>query len=212
MTEADTCYDLRTKNTEPGAAHQRLSARVVEKCGHSSTGSVTDAAYAASAPSPCPVLLPPAGSREPWVSLALGKNMNSTGINRLFFCLIAFFILFSSPAIAQNDYRLPLPHGCLLARVHSGASVICDSGGRILVGPSSYGILVAVIGNLVVGNLDTEESAYHVPLVPDRYFIVDTKTLATKSELSRADYLKELEIRHITSEPRLIRPNKLTKF
>jgi hypothetical protein len=74
MTEEDTCYDLRTKNTEPYAAHQRLSGRVVEKCGHRSTGSVTDAASAASAPSPFPVVLPSAGSREPWVSLALGVN------------------------------------------------------------------------------------------------------------------------------------------
>ena len=38
--------------SEPGAAHQRLSGRVVEKCGHNSTGSVTDAASAASAPLP----------------------------------------------------------------------------------------------------------------------------------------------------------------
>ena len=56
--------------SEQGAALQRLSGRVVEKCGHNFTGSVTDAASAASAPSPCPDLLQPAALREPWVSLA----------------------------------------------------------------------------------------------------------------------------------------------
>jgi len=53
------------------------------KRGHSFTGSVTDAASAASAPSPCPVMLPPAASREPWVSLAFGETQgNYLGMTR----------------------------------------------------------------------------------------------------------------------------------
>ena len=59
---------LLNQDSEQGAALQRLSGRVVENCGHNSTGSVTDAASAASAPSPCPDVLPPAAAREPWVS------------------------------------------------------------------------------------------------------------------------------------------------
>jgi hypothetical protein len=56
------------KYAEQGAAHQRLSARVVATRGTGYTGSVTDAAFAASAPSPRTVLLPSAAVREPWVS------------------------------------------------------------------------------------------------------------------------------------------------
>jgi len=82
---SDIEYEERRKNiiaaawiAEPDAAHQRLSARVVEKRGHNFTGSVTNAASAASAPSPRTVLLPPAGFREPWVSLALDQKEKPT--------------------------------------------------------------------------------------------------------------------------------------
>ena len=109
-------------------------------------------------------------------------------------------------------YSIALPNGYLLVREHSGSLGVVDPRSRVVVGPSQYGIVVPVVGDLVVGNLDTEEDAFGVPPVPDRYFVVDTKSGAVESELSYDQYRHALVARGIGAPPTLVRPNKMTRF
>jgi len=103
-------------------------------------------------------------------------------------------------------------------RQWSGSSLIFKKDGYgfmetgTIVGPSSYGILMTVVGDFIVGNLDTEEEARKVPEVPDRYFIINTSTNNAMKELSFADYKAKMEELGFKELPQLIRPNKLTCF
>lgn len=80
------------------------------------------------------------------------------------------------------------------------------------VGPSQYGILMAVTGRYIVGNLDTEEAAYKVPEGPDRYFIIDTRADIITKELSFDEYQRRMRELGFEELPELIRPNKHTRF
>ncbi len=118
-----------------------------------------------------------------------------------------------------SDYMTRLPNGYFLLRGSSGSSSIFQDrdgdGAHDLasqVGPSEYGILMAVCGRYIVGNLDTEEAAFHVPEVPDRYFIIDTRTDSMMLELSFEEYEREMRQLGFEELPELIRPNKLTRF
>jgi hypothetical protein len=63
-----------------------------------------------------------------------------------------------------------------------------------------------------VGNLDTEEEAWGVPEVPDRYFIIDTQTDILVKELSFEQYEQKMHELGFDGLPELIRPNKRTRF
>jgi hypothetical protein len=71
---------------------------------------------------------------------------------------------------------------------------------------------MAVKGRYIVGNLDTEEKAFGVPEVPDRYFIIDTQSDTIAKELSFQEYEKRMHELGFNDLPELIRPNKLTRF
>jgi hypothetical protein len=113
---------------------------------------------------------------------------------------------------AAFGYRLELPNGYQLSTIHSGATAVVDDRGWLITNHSEYGILVAVVGPIVVGNLDTAEDAFGVARVPDRYFVVHTRTGFVADELSEAEYRRVLREVHIAEPPKLRRPNLLTRF
>ena len=119
-------------------------------------------------------------------------------------------VLASCPG--ASDYRTRLPNDYALVRVYSGASGIVDPKGVFVVGPSSFGILLAVVDDIVVGNLDTEERAFHVPEVPDRFFVINTHIREVRAELSETEYREALAEIGMDPPPALIRPTKLTRF
>jgi len=117
-----------------------------------------------------------------------------------------------------SDYTTRLPNGYFLMRQWKGSSLIFRDrnrdhifdGGH--VSPSEYGILMAVTGRYIVGNLDTEEAAYEVPEVPDRYFIIDTEKDIINEELSFEQYQQKMHELGFKELPKLIRPDKRTRF
>lgn len=118
-----------------------------------------------------------------------------------------------------HDFSTRLPNGYFLTRVWSGSLSIYEDRdeNRIVdpateVGPSQYGILMAMTGRYIVGNLDTEEAAYQVPEVPDRYFIIDTQNDIITEELSFDEYQRRMHELGFETLPELIRPNKRTRF
>ena len=107
----------------------------------------------------------------------------------------------------NSDYTHELPNEYILARIYSGATAIADMDSKIIVGPSKYGILIGVDRHYVVGNLDTEEKAFKVEDIPDRYFIVNTYNGNVYKELSQLQFdtrKRELGIRAVE----LKRPTK----
>jgi hypothetical protein len=113
---------------------------------------------------------------------------------------------------AAFGYRLELTNGYHLSTIHSGAAAVVDDGGRLITDHSDYGILLAVVGPVIVGNLDTEEDAFGVPPVRDRYFVVHTRAGFVRDELSEAAYRSVLRQVDIAEPPRLRRPNLHTRF
>jgi hypothetical protein len=124
------------------------------------------------------------------------------------------------PIPGASDYKTELPNRYFLLREHAGSSLIfqdrdgdhCWDPVTQGVGPSEYGILMAVVGRYIIGNLDTEEKAWGVPEVPDRYFIIDIQSDTIAKELSFQEYEKRMRELGFKDLPELIRPNKLTRF
>ncbi len=108
----------------------------------------------------------------------------------------------------NNDYRHQLPNGYSLTHFYSGSLAISDPTHKIVVGPSKYGIVVGVNNNFIVGNLDTEEKAFGVEEIPDKYFIVDTNSGAVAANLSLPEYQGRLNGLNLHEMP-LKRPTKL---
>jgi len=143
----------------------------------------------------------------------------------IFFIVVLFVVLLSAlasyipiPIPGASDYTTKLPNGYYLMRQYAGSSMIFKKtkDGWIdpttEVGPSQYGILMAVSGDYIVGNLDTEEKYSNVPEIPDRYFIIDTSTDTVMKEMSFEMYEKKMRELGFEEFPNLIRPNKLTRF
>ncbi len=55
----------------------------------------------------------------------------------------------------NNDWSRQLPNGYSVTSTHSGSIVVSEPNGRIIVGPSDYGAVIAVSSEFVLGNLDT---------------------------------------------------------
>lgn len=138
--------------------------------------------------------------------------------------ILAFLVLWWLVKVAfiipgASDYTTKLPNGYFLMRGAPGSSLIFRDRNRddifdseTCVGPSQYGILMAVAGRYIVGNLDTEEKAFKVPEVPDRYFIIDSQNDITTKELSFDEYERKMHELGFAELPNLIRPNKRTRF
>jgi hypothetical protein len=148
-----------------------------------------------------------------WIAGGLG----GTGI--LAFLALWWLIQVASVIPGASDYTTKLPNGYFLMRQWRGSSLIFQDRDRdhifdpaTEVGPSQYGILMAVTGRYIVGNLDTEEAAYKVPEVPDRYFIIDTQNDRITKELSFDEYERRMHELGFEELPRLIRPNQRTRF
>ena len=107
------------------------------------------------------------------------------------FALVAKFVLLTN----CGDYEIALPNGYKLARTSSGVFVVVNQSNRVVTPESNNGLRAAVVGDLVVGEID-----YAEPRNAARFFIVNTRTNASWSNLTAEEYgrqLRTLGIHHI---------------
>jgi hypothetical protein len=106
--------------------------------------------------------------------------------------LVLSLVLFLILSGCNGDYTHQLPNGYSLTRIYSGASLITDQNSKVILGPSKYGILVGIEKQFILGNLDTEENAFDVNEVPDRFFIVNTENGSVYKELTIEEFKKKI--------------------
>jgi hypothetical protein len=126
--------------------------------------------------------------------------------------VLALFALTGCLRNAAFGYTTPLVDGYSLASDYSGSFAVIDSMNHLVTHSSKYGAVIAVQDEVIAGNMDTEENAYGVPKVPDRYFVIDTRKDSVREELSEADYRIALRDAGVNTLPRLRRPNAFTRF
>jgi hypothetical protein len=101
-----------------------------------------------------------------------------------------------------------LPNNYALASDYSGSYYMIDSYDGVATENSDGGILLAVVGDVVVGNVDGRNA----PALSRRYFVFDTGNGWVREGLSEAAYRSALREVGIGEPPQLRRVTGLTRF
>lgn len=126
--------------------------------------------------------------------------------------IIALSVLFVAQwMVFRTDYRIQLPNGYELVRLH-GSTIVLDKPGPDCACIAATVDGYHVQGHIVIGHVSDDPSYRHVmPSVPG-YFLVDTKKGTVFQGLSEAQWLKILKEYGIAQKPQLRRPSRWDRY
>lgn len=102
------------------------------------------------------------------------------------------------------DYRISLPNGYEMVRIHSGSVAICDSNTVEVIGPNidRYTVVQDVVAGHVVVARPDDFGQEEKP----GYFILDTRTGSVRKGLSEKQWIYSLSKYGVSDKPSLRRP------
>ncbi len=109
-----------------------------------------------------------------------------------------------------GDYNIQLPRGYFLARIDSGAFAIVNPQNRVITPLSHNGVALAVVGDMVVGQIDPMPPLSGRAELANTFFIVNTATGEAAANLSGENYLAQLRELGIPTPPELVRATRFT--
>ena len=126
---------------------------------------------------------------------------------------IGLFLVAATGLLAGcQDYTVPLPHGYFIARVHSGGFGIVTPQNRGVTRLTTRGVDVAVVGDIVAGEIDPEWSKGEKPLPNEDFFVIHTATGQAWLDLQSGEYRQRLRELGVGAPPNLHRVGRFSAF
>lgn len=130
------------------------------------------------------------------------------------FRLLARYILILALAFlpaCNGDYTTALPHNYFIARVYAGAFAIVNPRNRVVTQVSRRAIAVAVVGDIVAGEIDPNDEVNRSSN-RKRFFVINTRTDQCWVQLSSREYAETLQRQGVASPPALVRVSRFSKL